>query len=243
VTIRTKEPDVPSDFPPARLFLDDMEEIVRVLVDALENSTENTDEEGRPLKDKTKTRVTLTTKDRVCDGVRELPAIAKRTTELSVTVRSERSALPEASLSFRKSGANLRLRAFSRDESLSTFHNLEPIFKRRSFWLARFAHSYPNLFGLLTFALYICAAVPLVPLLNKQTPSARAILIGLPAAAIIITVLATSSHHSTIILRRSSEPSPLSQNLLQKIPLMVITSVLTFLLTLLGFYLKHKYWP
>ncbi len=49
--------------------------------------------------------------------------------------------------------------------------------------------------------------------------------------------------HTVIILRPSSEPSPLRQELLHKFPLVAISSALTFLLTLLGLYLKHKYWP
>jgi len=37
VTIRTKEADVPHEFPPARLFLDDIEEIVSILRQAVES--------------------------------------------------------------------------------------------------------------------------------------------------------------------------------------------------------------
>jgi len=36
VTIRTEEPAVPDEFPPARLFLADFEEIARVLLEAVE---------------------------------------------------------------------------------------------------------------------------------------------------------------------------------------------------------------
>jgi len=36
VTIRTEEPKVPANFPPARLFLDDIEEIIRILRESLE---------------------------------------------------------------------------------------------------------------------------------------------------------------------------------------------------------------
>jgi hypothetical protein len=37
VAIRIKEPNVPSHLPPARLFLDDIEEIVRIFRDTVES--------------------------------------------------------------------------------------------------------------------------------------------------------------------------------------------------------------
>jgi hypothetical protein len=74
VTIRTKEAEIPCEFPPARLFLDDIEEIVRILVAA----TENRKREGELHEDPAKTRLTLTIKDRACDEVQDLPKIAKK---------------------------------------------------------------------------------------------------------------------------------------------------------------------
>ena len=255
VTIRTKEAEVPSEFPPARLFLDDIEEIVRILLEATENrnapSRQRADRLARniadvgqspPLALDFKTTVTLAIKDQVCDQVRELSKVAKKTSELSLTIASHPWG-PDTSLTFSKSGARLRALAFTRDEQLNIFHKLAPVFKRRNLWLATLNHRYSNLFGVLTLALWFCAAIPALTLLNKQVPTTRAILVGLPAAAIIITVLATGSNHNSIVMRRFSEPSPLSQGLPQKILLVVISSALTFLLTLLGFYLKHKYWP
>ena len=123
------------------------------------------------------------------------------------------------------------------------FHKLSPIFTRRNRWLATLAKSHRTLFSALSTLLYFAAVIPVIILINRQTPPIWAIAIGLLSAATVITVWTTGSHRGIVILRRSSEPSPLSKNLLQKIPLMVMTSVLTFLLTLLGFYLKHKYWP
>jgi hypothetical protein len=83
VTIRTKEPEVPDEFPPARLFLDDIEEIVRILTDATENrkeeprrlgeeflsklanAAESTNEKIRLPDEGARTRVTFTIKDQV----------------------------------------------------------------------------------------------------------------------------------------------------------------------------------
>jgi len=50
VTIRTKEPEPPEGFPPVRLFLDDIEEIVRALVDAHKKSNPSAPHEDAKIK-------------------------------------------------------------------------------------------------------------------------------------------------------------------------------------------------
>jgi hypothetical protein len=254
VTVRTKEADAPNQSPPARLFLDDIEEIVSILVDA----NENREKSIRPDKD-VKATLTLAIKDQVCDEVQELPKIATKTFDLSVSVAAQ-NWLPESSLTFRTYGTVLRLSGFTKVERLSIYHKLAPIFKRRNLWWATFIHSHSGwsatIFGAVSAALYILLLLWLSVLFLPITGSAIASYLSrhevihwsLRAATLIAVTLATAlwsgrRQHSVIILRYSSEPSPLRQELLQKIPVAAVTSVLTFLLTLLGFYLKHKYWP
>jgi hypothetical protein len=237
VTIRTKEPEVPDEFPPARLFLEDIEEIIHILVEAVENPKEP----RTPPPVDTKTKVTITTKDKICDEVDELREIAKKTDQLFVSV--ERTGRDTISLRFTKSGAYLVLSLYTRDERLRMFHKLSPIFKRRNRWLATLVQSHHALFGALSTLSYFAAIIPVVILLNRNVPPTMSIVIGLLSAAIIITFFATGFHHSMVILRRSSEPSAIRQELLQRFPIAAISSLLTFLLTLLGFYIKHKYWP
>jgi hypothetical protein len=234
VPIRTKEADAPNKFPPARLFLDDIDEIVRILVDAVEKREKSI----RPDKD-AKITLTLTIKDQVCDDVQELPKIATKTFDLSVSIAAQ-AWLPDASLEFDRFGTSLGLLGFTTLQKLSIYHKLAPIFKRRNLWLATLVHSNNSLIltvlvlsGLANFAL----------MSNKQTPSMLSHVITLLGAVASITYLATIFHHSTIILRHSSERSALRQDLLPRILPVAVGCVLTFLLTLLGFYLKHKYWP
>jgi hypothetical protein len=242
VTIRTKEADAPNEFPPARLFLDDIEEIVRILVDA----TENRKEEWNKFNADAKTRVTLTIKDQVCDEVQELPKIAKKTMDLSVSIEVQMS-LPQTFLRFSRFRTSLRSVGFTREQELSIYHNLAATFKRRNRRLVTLFRSHRVLFTTLFYLLLLAQIPAIVFKLNKQTTPTLATVISDVAFPIAITIgiagLVTSFHHSIIILRHSSEPSPLRQELLQKIPVAAITSVLTFLLTMLGFYLKHKYWP
>ena len=90
---------------------------------------------------------------------------------------------------------------------------------------------------------FCCLAYILISFMPKDLrPPALGMVI--PANALVIGAFVFGGiAHSTVIMRPSSEPSPLHQELLHKFPLVALSSVLTFLLTLLGLYLKHKYWP
>jgi hypothetical protein len=243
VTIRTEEAEVPSEFPPARLFLDDIEEIVRILVVAAENRKR----EGNLHEDPARTRLTLTVKDRVCDEVQELPKIAKKTINLSVKV--ERQYWSQTFLRFSRYGTSLGFYGVTREEQLSTFYNLAPIFKRRNLWLATLVRPHRTLILTLVVLLTlapIALIYMIIHMLDKHTARMLAmasIVMSLFTMAISTTFLATNIHHSIIILRPWSEPSPPRQDLLSKILPVAIGCSLTFLLTLLGMYLKHKYWP
>jgi len=238
VTIRTVEAEVPDEFPPARLYLDDIEEILKILVDATDKRTLEWNGPDEELK----TIVTFTIKDQICDEVQELPKLAKKTISLSVRVASQ-DGLPAISLTFSRFRTSLTPFGFTREEQLRIFYKLTPIFNRRNLWFRTLAHSHYILFGALLIISYVVAGTFLTSMLNKQTAQTQAIVTELLPVAIGTILLATGLRHSTVIMRHSSEPSPLRQDLLQKIAVAAISSVLTFLLTLLGFYLKHKYWP
>jgi hypothetical protein len=237
LTIRTKEPDAPTAFPPARLFLDDIEEIVRTLVDA------NKDSNPAPHDEEAKLKVTFTIKDQVCDEVEELPKIAKKTDELSILLEWE-SGLIANSLRFYSDGSSLGTYLLTNEGHLTLFHKLAPIFKRRNLWLRTLVHSHrESSLALIIASCLTVATLAVMFIFKPSNHQVRIVAFALLLVSIIITLSATLYRHSIIIMRHSSEPSPLRQELLQKAPLAAISSVLTFLLTLLGFYLKHKYWP
>jgi len=225
VTIKT-EPEVPDEFPPARLFLDDVEEITRILVEA----TEKLDQDE-------KSTVKLSIKDQVCDEVQELPKMARKTSNLSVSVTSG----DKFSSSTLRIGHSifLSLGGFTREQELIIFYKLAPIFKRRNLWLRTFVHSHPVVVPALS-GLSFAGAVAIVPLVGLLThkSSMLATTCGLLSMAIFIIILTNMSLSSTVILRHSSEPSALRQGLRDKLPAAligaVLGSVLTFLLSQLG---------
>jgi hypothetical protein len=87
----------------------------------------------------------FTTKDLVCDEVKELRDIAKKTTDLSVKVEREGSR-GEASLTFSSSTTLLMLIGFTKEEKLDILDRLNPVFRRRNLSLRTFAHSNFKLF-------------------------------------------------------------------------------------------------
>jgi len=237
VTVRTREAEVPSEFPPARLYLDDIEELVRILVETIESQKE----ERKATGEEAKIRVRLTTKNQVCDEVQELPSMGEKTYELLVEVKKQH--WPPISLDFSRHSARVHFYSFTTEEQLSVFYKLAPIFKRRKLWLATLVHSSLLVTSLLLPVSFWVAAMALVSMLNKNTQWTRAALIGLPATLVFIVLASTAFHHSTIILRHYSKRSALRQEMVSKALPVVVGCVLTFIFTVWGMYLKHKYWP
>ena len=240
MTVRTIEADVPSEFPPARLFLDDIEEIVRILVEAIEGGKEVPNRPGQNAK----TQVTFTIKDQECDDVQELPKIAPRTTRLSIAVAAQ-DWLPSATLGFSRLSASLSLYGFTRERKLSIYHSLSPVFKRRKRWSATLAHPL-RVLALTLLALLILIMIVVLftlPSLSHTLRMLGDIVMGLLAVAVAAAAVATTWDRSIIILRPSSERSALRQEMVSRALPVAIGCVLTFLLTVLGMYIKHKYWP
>ena len=230
MTIRT-EPEPPEGFPPARLFLDDIQEITGILVESTEMPEKST--------------VKLSIKDQVCDEVQELPKIARKTSDLSISVTSG----DKFSSSTLRIGHTIFLYfvGFTREQELYIFHRLAPIFKRRNLWLRTFVHSHPVVVATLSgLSLAGTVGIVLAGLLTHKS-SMMATACGILSVVIFVTILTNLFLPSIVIMRPSYESSPVREGLRDKLPAALIGagvgSVLTFLLTLLGLYLKRKYWP
>jgi hypothetical protein len=242
VTIRRIDADIFHPLPPARLYLDDLEKVVRILVEAIENRKEEADRRDESAR----TKVTLTVKGLACDEVKELKDIAKKTTELNLKV--ERGWGGQSSLTLNTYYSAVTLIGFTREEQLRVLDQIAPIFKLRNLWFATLYYSNKTfrqvLFPLFSVALAIAAwTVPF----NKVTPLKLRVAVMLPFlvlnATVFVVIVTTAFRHSTIILRYSSERSAIRQEMVSKGIPIVVASILSFILGLLTLYLKHKYWP
>src|SRR6266481_1014625 len=184
VTIRTKEPEPPEGFPPVRLFLDDIQEIVRTLVDDHKKSNPPAAHEDAKIK------VTFTIKDQVCDEVEELPKIAKKTTELSVQVESKTSVTTYYLRFARYLGSTLDAYGLTEEEHRRLFHKLAPIFKRRNLWFRTQLWShYIILFEVLFSSCFAAIGLAFIFMLKHAptTQPMRSMVVALLVGAAIIS--------------------------------------------------------
>ena len=238
MTIRTKEPYVPDEFPPARLFLDDIEEIIRILREFLE--TRKMD--SRSTVEDLKMSLKFSSAGKECDDLEDLPKIAKSNREFTISLT--KGDWPQQTLRFHPWLGTMWLSSgLNTEDTWSAFHKLEAIFKKRPRRWSSMLRSIPwwQVWTLWFAAMW--SPPFLAPQLHNLMPHLTVGGITLLLYTIIVTAAIIGLRHTTIVFRHSWAPSPLRQELLQKLPLIIITSALTFLLTLLGFYLKHKYWP
>ena len=237
MTIRTKPPGIPDRFLPARLFLDDLEEVVAVLKDEVEKA--------RPGSEPS--QVTFEVNDRACDALEELREITPKATNLSIRVCGDE--WPAAALTVDKWSSRLELMGFSDEKHLSLYHRLTPIFNRRNRWLpSQFLSRKIGSIISMTLAVTLAVNLPvyLVGALQLKLSAADLIMSTIAAGGLVTVAFmwAITAKHTTIFFRRSSERDARRQELLTgKLLPAAIGSILTFGLTLLGMYLKHKYWP
>jgi hypothetical protein len=245
VTIRTKEAEVPSEFPPARLYLDDIEEIVRIfreLVESPKFSEHFTPEE-------VELKVTFSIGNKECDDVLDLPKITRRTRINNLKIRVSKGGWVHTSLTIHWLGSIWLSSGFTKEDTWKAYHKLQPIFEERTPYWRGFIQSLPGwLFGASGLLTFFVLAPILRSLLNPHMPPTLAYELSEALSfALVIAIVMGRFPHTTVILRHASEPSTVLQGLRDKLPTALIGaalgSVLTFLLTLLGLYLKHKYWP
>jgi hypothetical protein len=83
MTISSREKPVPTGLPSARLYLEDIAEIVRILVEATRDREQNL---GSPVDSRTTFRVG----DRISDDIQDLPRMAKSPKEFELWVSKDK---------------------------------------------------------------------------------------------------------------------------------------------------------
>src|SRR5438445_1175340 len=133
MAIRTREQVVPSHFPPARLFLDDLDEIVDILKALVSTA---------PTTDSAVTSVTFSCGHQYSNEITDVPRMLRNNPELEIRIAKG------------STGTTLGIRPWSsawwwssadytKENRWSAFHNLETIFKRRNRRWATLCQSMP----------------------------------------------------------------------------------------------------
>ena len=132
MAIRTKATEGPEDFSPGRLFLDDIEDIVKVLRELVES-------EGLSEKDAT-TRVLFSVGDKECDDLEDLRKIGKRFHPLDITVKR---GSPDISLHIGPWSSThwTTYYVFPEEKRWAAYHKLVAIFQRRQLRWSRIQYT------------------------------------------------------------------------------------------------------
>lgn len=250
MTISRKEKRVPKDLPPARLFLDDLEMVIRVFQEAKQSQTENP-ENPAGLTAKEQPTLKFEIEDHVCTELTDLPKIAETTHNFTMQVD-----FPDFSAFLQISPSSTRWDTYglTTTEDWSLHSKLEPIFQARERPLTALVHRIPSSF--LWLGLGILGTLILFPLLVKYSlpfmsygiPLYRALLPPAVALVLLLIVHASlTSTHTILVLRPYSESSAQRRESANRkawdFAKILLAAVLAVAGTLLTQFLIHKVWP
>jgi hypothetical protein len=231
VTIYRKPKDVPTELPSARLYLDDIEQIVQIFLDAAKAQQDRSPlpEYVKPADAEPKT--TFTIRDYICNSLEELPKIANKTRQLVVEVKRYgfSAKLDVETWTTRWSSYSL-----APEEELFVHHRLKSLFDDRRILWRTAVHTIPwwvaSLLGLISGSL-----------ITEARPSMHPFAFLLLVAILLLWIATISGYflNTTVILKRRHEHSARRWETAWKI----IPPILTFLLGMLAQYLTHKFWP
>lgn len=232
---RLKQP-VPEELPPAKLYIDDLEEILRVVRRAMVANVDGYDVKYQSLR----------VGDMDCDEIEDLTKLEKRSTREFVFAMKQGECTFYLSLG---RSTVWRCSGFSHEEEWLLYHELEDIFRPRRYRWRVFCREllgfknvvlYPILF-LIALSVLIAWLEPNQRLqahepLRIYTAIALTLLAGLPVLYGVI-------QNSTIVLERFSAHAAARRALGEKLIPDALKILIGFAFGLLADYLKHRWWP
>lgn len=231
MTISRIEPPVPKSLPAARLYLDDIEEIVGVLSETLCAAAKNS---GDPI------TIRITVRDRICDDVADLPTLGTHahTFKLSVSKGSWNEITIHGTTFSTDVDAY-----FLPDEVMWQVHR-----KLQSIWAPRNLRWRTFLEKPKAWVVALLTGVPGV--IGFELGRVLYRFGGLFAAAADGAILVTyyvalfwcGFHHTTLVFRRFSEAAAVRRDRTWKVVAEVLKYVGGFVSGLVTAYLIHKYW-
>jgi hypothetical protein len=228
MTISRKEAPIPDELPAARLYLEDIEEIVGILLQGGAGTKEEVVQ--------------------VCDQILDLPKIAKSTTHLAVLVRGERGSHYIARFVVSHSSTEWSAYALTTEQAWAAYRKLEALFEKRRLPLRNLLHSHKALFYVLQGMLSSLILLTPLILLSDLAAYRVALSVTLAVAALaFLTLWAGLRRHSIVILRNSWDHAARREELKTKIYAGTIPAIIGTLVgivgTLIVLYVQHKYWP
>lgn len=239
--LRQKEPQPEICLPPAKLYLDDIEQIIQILTEAL--GTEQDSFGGvEPVE------LLFQIHDHTTDDIHDLSKIhPDHTNDFYVDVRKAHGG--HASVTINKSNAVWYSFGLATND-WELFHKLEALFETRERRWKKLLHIHSKIsswvYGATSALLFVALGslivlrfVPRIPSWI-QTPVILLVVILVP---LVISLRIGLSSHSIVIFRNRADHASQGQEQALKTLLEISKLVISFLLGVLTLYLKHKYWP
>jgi hypothetical protein len=246
MTIELQEPQVRRDLPPARLYLDDIEQIVRIFSQEIKAY----ERELNPGEQQREPEPTFQIRDRVTHDINDLQKIAKVTNTLSITIESNRSYVSLA-LFISNAGVSWGEYGLTKADAWKTYHKLEALFKPRSHWLRAWPHRSASTTIATVLGTALIIAIPIAFTVRAVAHEfARNHALGV-AALILFTTLGMSllltapllAWPCTVVLRQLPEIAEAREERNSKLFFAALGWALGTATALVGIYVKHKFWP
>jgi hypothetical protein len=232
MTIRRREKEVPTALPAAKLYLDDIEEIVHLLHEA-----------AGPAATDAIFKTSFSVRDKICDEVEELAKITRSATVFNLHTYQVGKYMADLDVDW--SGTHLSARGLTREQEWALYHRVEDVFNARKLHWRTLSRTISNSY--LGWG-WLATLVPLLLLaafaLKRMLPLSLARWISLVAIVLIsIAFIFGLLHHTVVIFRHSSEQDELRREAAWKIVPDAVKIIVGFVLGVLTLYLKHKFWP
>jgi hypothetical protein len=236
MTITRLPKPVPEDLPPARLYLDDIEEITSILRAALDETRPET-KEGEKTPD---TEAKFQVEDRVSAQVLDFEHLKKRTHDLKVFVSQ---GYRQARVTIAKSGTTWWSIGVHREKCLDTYGKLKTVFDEKKVRWRAGADAAPWWIFFIIYPAGLILAMILanrLPQLRPHSTMIASITALFLTIAWTVAVFIISLHHSTVILSYSTDARSKREDLRSKIVLLVVGSILGSALTFVTQYVLRK---
>jgi len=233
--LRQIDPQPSIGLSPAKLYLDDIEQIIQILIEA-----EN--ERNEELRSNEEVRILFQIHDQTTSDIQDLSRIHPDSTN-DFFVEARKGTEFNAGVRMFKPHTTWYAWGLTESENWALFHKLEALFEARKFRWKKFLHAHSRIsywiYGATSAVLFLSWLLLLIPRVPRVP-----VAIFLVAMAILFIALRTGlSSHSIVIFRHRADHAVRGREGAMKAVLEVSKLIIGFLLGALTLYLKHKYWP
>lgn len=239
MAIRPLAKTIPRDFVPARLYLDDIEEILRIFAD----TERDQQEKGRDPNEKLRTAFVVG--NETCDEMADLRKIHPPYAH-NFTVGAERRGFT-AKVNISESSAQWYAYGLTENEEWGIFHKLQRVFEARKLRWKASLRSHSHFSNWLEGAMW-GASFSFFVGLQLAAQFSRTATVAMFAGLLVFVTVAVAlrlglRRHSVVIFRSRSEYHSERRQTAWKVLPEIIKLTVAFLLGLMTEYIKHKLWP